>query len=321
MSKKALFRLGVLAVLTTLIISLLALPFLFQEYEAEAAPPVQNVACYFEQGGAKFVASSGCEIEVQSGGIFDLQSGATIDFSSGVDLDGADLTIDADGDSILDENTDDNIRLTLGTAAGTFSTLTGNFKVGNGSPTVAQNGEDAYVEGQFEVDGEGQFDGGIDSNGIIDQDGAADAVQLAVTGYTTQTTDLVQLDGGLTDIGGGTYSVANGDNDLGVAGDIEATGNVVFGADDLYPLGYASADQQVVCGTTSTFTDSTSIDVTALTTATYVVASQVTAPITTAAFLQVSDPTTTSITLTSLNSTFGTGTTGIQAHYCVVGDQ
>lgn len=148
-----------------------------------------------------------------------------------VDLNGNDLIIDTDGDSVLDENTDDAIRLTLGAASGTFSTLTGNFKVGNGSPSVTQNGEDAYVEGQFEVDGEGQFDGGIDSNGIIDQDGAADAVQLAVTGYTTQTNDLVQLDGGLTDIGGGTYANADGDNDLGIDGDLEVNSNAYVDTD------------------------------------------------------------------------------------------
>lgn len=37
--------------------------------------------------------------------------------------------------------------------------LTGNLKVGNGTPGVTLNGEDAYVEGTFEVDGAQQFDG------------------------------------------------------------------------------------------------------------------------------------------------------------------
>lgn len=277
--------------------------------QAQAGTLAQNVACYMEQGGAKFVASSGCEIEVQSGATFDLQSGASIDFSSGVDLDGANLTIDADGDSILDENTDDNIRLTLGAATGTFSVLTGNGKIGNGTPTTAQDGEDLYVEGMLEVDGTADFDGN------------SDAVQLAVSGYTTQTNDLAQLNGGLVDIGGGTYGTANGDNDLGVDGDIEANGAIIFGSDGLYPLGYASDGYEIVCGTTDTFTGSTEIDVTALTTATYVLATQITAPITTAAYLHVSDPTTTTITLTSLENDFDAGSTGIAAHYCVVGQQ
>lgn len=206
----------------------------------EQAAAQYSVPCYMEQGGAKFVASSGCEIEIQSGATFDLQSGSTTDFSGGVDLDGADLVIDADGDSILDENTDDAIRLTLPVTSGTFGVLTGNLKVGNGSPSTAQDGEDAYVEGNFEADGTARLDGGVDANGIIDQDGAADAVQLAVTGYTTQTNDLAQFDGGLVDVGGGTYGTADGDNDLGVDGDIEANGNGDIGGnlivDDVFNI-------------------------------------------------------------------------------------
>jgi hypothetical protein len=49
--------------------------------EEEAIARTSNVPCYFEQGGAKFVASSGCEVEVQSGGTLDVQAGAT--FNSG----------------------------------------------------------------------------------------------------------------------------------------------------------------------------------------------------------------------------------------------
>ena len=49
--------------------------------------------------------------------------------------------------------------LTITTVAGDgVSVRTGNLTVGNGTPTVAQDGEDAYVEGTFEVDGASQFD-------------------------------------------------------------------------------------------------------------------------------------------------------------------
>jgi hypothetical protein len=44
-------------------------------------------------------------------------------------------------------------------ATGLVNVLTGNFKVGNGTPTLTLNGEDAYVEGTLEVDGAVQFDG------------------------------------------------------------------------------------------------------------------------------------------------------------------
>jgi hypothetical protein len=44
--------------------------------------------------------------------------------------------------------------LSITTVAGDgVGVLTGNFKVGNGTPTVTQDGEDGYVEGMLEVDG------------------------------------------------------------------------------------------------------------------------------------------------------------------------
>jgi hypothetical protein len=68
--------------------------------------------------------------------------------------------------------------------------------------------------------------GALNVDDAIDQDGSSDEVQLAVTGFTTQTNDLVQIDGGLVDVGGGTYSTADGDNDVGVAGDLEINGTL-----------------------------------------------------------------------------------------------
>lgn len=45
--------------------------------------------------------------------------------------------------------------------------LTGNLKVGNGTPGVTLNGEDAYVEGTFEVDGAQQYDGAAVFNSTV----------------------------------------------------------------------------------------------------------------------------------------------------------
>lgn len=125
------------------------------------------------------------------------------------------------------------------------------------APDTANGDDDLCVAGDVEIDDELELDGALDAdstadiadtltlskasgnalvvsaggaidlNGNLDLDGSSDEVQLAVTGYTTQTSDLVQFDGGLTDIGGGTYATANGDNDLGVAGDLEVDGAVV----------------------------------------------------------------------------------------------
>lgn len=50
--------------------------------------------------------------------------------------------------------------ITVTTVAGDgLNVLTGNLKVGNGTPGVSQNGEDAYVEGTLEVDGITTLDG------------------------------------------------------------------------------------------------------------------------------------------------------------------
>lgn len=202
-----------------------------------------------------------------------------------IDLDGNTLTIDSDGDTTLASVSDDTPILTLGAATGVFNIATGNLKVGNGSPDTAQDGEDAYVEGGLEVDG------AIDADGTMDLAGNLTSATGSVTiADTLQVTGLADFDAGLT-----------------------------YGSTPLYPLGNASASQEIVCGTTSTFTGSTTIDATALTTATYALALQVTAPTTTAAYLYASDPSTTTVTFTSLNNTFGAGTTGITAHYCIVG--
>lgn len=77
----------------------------------------QNTACYFEQGGAKFVAASGCEIEVQPGATFDLQSGTTI---------GGDLVVD---DTF---NIDDTVVAISGS-----QTVTPTYSMMTVAPTVA----------------------------------------------------------------------------------------------------------------------------------------------------------------------------------------
>lgn len=58
--------------------------------------------------------------------------------------------------------------LGLTTVAGDgLNILVGNFKVGNGTPDTAQDGEDGYVEGFFENDGGARFDGDLALNGTI----------------------------------------------------------------------------------------------------------------------------------------------------------
>jgi len=187
----------------------------------EAVPRAYQCDVYTEQGCAKYVVASGGVIEIQSGGKLDVQSGAETDLSGGMDLDGALLDLDADGNTSIQADTDDQIDIEIGGAddfqftANTFTALAGStislpatsdiaaygyVAVGDGTPdgSVAAGTDEAlYVEGDFEVDGEAEFDGAVDADG----------------GMT--------IDGGVTNIGGGTPDVASGDNDLYVTGDLE----------------------------------------------------------------------------------------------------
>lgn len=52
---------------------------------------------------------------------------------------------------------------------GDFLVYTGDLVVGNGTPDVTQNGEDAYIEGTLEVDGAARFDGALTLGGAITQ--------------------------------------------------------------------------------------------------------------------------------------------------------
>jgi hypothetical protein len=229
---------------------------------------------YTEQGGDKFVVASGGELEVRSGGTLDLQSGATVDGSAGIDLDGADLTIDADGDSVLDENTDDAIRLTLGAASGKFSVLTGNAYVGNGTATTAKNGEDLYVEGNSEFDSQARFDGAVGFNSTITSTlvnaagGSANPFDWTGTaGIMNGSDDLTILDINLTNAN--HTSTANTVQAIDIAGmtaDADATETgIVIGAG--WDYGLDLDGNVVVVGADGGVTlDETSDDVVALTT-------------------------------------------------------
>jgi hypothetical protein len=203
-------------------------------------------------------------VEFQDAGttVWGINDGGDIEAGGGdIDLNGRDLIIDADGDTILGQtgSTDDQADVTLGGATGIFGVYTGNVKVGNGTPTVAQDGEDFYVEGQVEVDGELQADGAIDANSTSDfadtatfSKGSGNALVVSASGAIDANGDLdvdgtanlddvdvdlsssMNIDGHMLDVGTGSYSDADGDNDVGIAGDLEVdTGIYGDGALDI----------------------------------------------------------------------------------------
>ena len=59
-----------------------------------------------------------------------------------------------------------NLSCTIATTD-SLQVLTGNLSVGNGTPTITMDGEDAYVEGTFEVDGATRLDGALNAVGAV----------------------------------------------------------------------------------------------------------------------------------------------------------
>jgi hypothetical protein len=166
----------------------------------------------------------------------------------------------------------------------------------------------------WNLNNSGQLSSANGAVSVIDDfivDGQADTDQLTVQGYTTQTNDLQtweQSDG--TDVA----TMTN-------AGALDVASTVNYGTDNLYPLGYASSGQQIECGVTATFTDTTAVTASALTTATYVIAIQITDPAATASILTVDAPAANVFNLDSWESDFTVGTTGITAYWCAIGNQ
>jgi hypothetical protein len=120
----------------------------------------------------------------------------------------------------------DDLSVTDDTTLSDDLDVSGDLSVGNGTPSITLNGEDAYIEGTFEVDGASEFDGALNVDGAADfdstvdiagnvsdgagtltladdvlVDGQADVVQLTVQNYATPTNaSLVIEDSGGTDV-------------------------------------------------------------------------------------------------------------------------
>ena len=128
----------------------------------------------------------------------------------------------------------------------------------------------------------------------------------------------------------GVYHTDGGDKLVAQSGgEIEvqsgATLDVQSGASVTIPggylLAYATTGYELVCGTSGTFTETTTIAVTGLTAISYAIATQITDPASTGAILTVDAPTTSTLTINSWETDATVGTTGVNAYYCAVGTQ
>lgn len=185
----------------------------------------------------------------------------------GLDLDGNAVVIGADAGVTLDETSDDVVALTMGAGAGTFSVLTGNLKVGNGSPGTAQDGEDAYVEGGLEVDGTGKFDGAVNLTQTNAANGSANPLDYTATaGAMDGSDDLTIVDINLTNADhAGSSNTVQAIDIAAITGDADAT-ETAIAVGTGWDYGLDLNGTPVIIGADAGVTlDETSDDVVALT--------------------------------------------------------
>jgi len=107
-----------------------------------------------------------------------------------------------------------------------------NLKVGNGTPSTTLNGEDAYVEGTFEVDGAVDLDSTMSVAGTLTAAGTVSAEQLTTTDDATVTDDLTvsgasALNGGIT-ADTDKFTVADATGNTSVAGTLGVGGTTTL---------------------------------------------------------------------------------------------
>lgn len=171
-------------------------------------------------------------LDLMVSGLFEVDGVAYLD--GGAECNG---TLTLANDETIINSTNGTISLTVA-ASGNVGVATGNLLVGNNIvPDVAMDGEDAFVEGTFEVDGAARFDGAIDANSTADiagtltlSKGSGNALVVSAGGLAEINSNIVlQNDETIANSADGIISmtVAAG-GQLGVA-----TGNLFVGNDKI----------------------------------------------------------------------------------------
>jgi hypothetical protein len=182
--------------------------------------------CYSTSGGDKWVCRSGGEFEILSGGILDIQAGATAVWAGDASFTGASSFTGA-----------------VSVAATPAATATPQVlisDVGAGVPLEVRNASatpEVVIDGGYELD--------MNANEIVNI-GAA-GTDFSGTGGLTTAAGIVVSAGGISATG--SITVATGG--ANIAGEVE------YGTNDLSILGYASAGEQLVVGTSSGVTATT----------------------------------------------------------------
>jgi len=112
-----------------------------------------------------------------------------------------------------------------------------NIKIGNGTPTVTQNGEDLFVEGTFEVDGAARFDGAVTFASSVASPSYLDLTEMAAPASPAANVGRLYV----ADVAG-TTSVFFKDN-AGVATNLLTVGGGTL--DQAYDLGGAGVGRTI----------------------------------------------------------------------------
>lgn len=164
--------------------------------------------------------------------------------------------------------------------------------------------------------------------GFVDQSnavagGAGSFTSISSTGLIAGGTDVTAVDdvtaGGELTV---TGSISAGTT-LDTGGNADIGGTLQFGADNLFPIGFASSGREVVCGT-STFTGTNQITPTGLTTVTSALLTMTTDPSAAAGapFVVTADaPTTSTFNVSAWQDGATAATTTVSLMYCAIGNQ
>ncbi len=151
------------------------------DVEARGQVPITS-----NQGGTKLTVASGGEIEIQSGATLDVQSGATTDFSGGVDLNGSSLILDANGNTSITADTDDQIDIEV-SGADDFVITANLFESQTGS-VIDLNGT------KLELDADADTSITADTDDQIDIEiGGTDIFQLLGNVATNVSADILDI--------------------------------------------------------------------------------------------------------------------------------
>jgi len=187
-------------------------------------------------------------------------NGSQIDIES--QLDYVTTISRASSNLALQTTTSGDITLTTGAATGLVNVLTGNLKVGNGTPSVALNGEDAYIEGTLEVDGASQFDGTVLGSSTITAGAAATYDPLVLSpvakGTTSYTGTITSADLTTTNR---TWTFPDATGTVALTSDIPASDNYSsWTLQALTSAGASIGSSAITSADTAAFKESSTID-------------------------------------------------------------